>query len=144
MKEELAATSQITVHASPQAVWKALVSPAQVKQYMMGADVSSEWKVGSPLVYTGTYQGKRFEEKGVIKQIEPGKVLQATHFSTTSGKEDKPENYHLVTWRLAEKNGETIVSVTQDGIPNEKGLETSKQNWNGVLQGLKKTVEGKA
>ena len=110
MKEELMTTVQITVHASPQAVWKALVSPAQVKLGMMGADVSSEWKVGSPLVYTGTYQGKRFEEKGVIKQIEPGKVLQATHFSTTSGKEDKPENYHLVTWRLAEKNGNVSAS----------------------------------
>jgi uncharacterized protein YndB with AHSA1/START domain len=144
MKESFEAKSHITVKAPPETVWKALVTPAQVKKYMMGADVSSDWKVGSPLVYTGTYQGKPFEEKGVIKKIEPGKMLQATYFSTASGKEDKPENYHLVTWQLAAKDGGTEVSVTQDGVATEKGIAASEQNWNGVLQGLKKTVEGSA
>ncbi len=54
----------------------------------MGADVKSDWKVGSSLTYTGEYQGKPYEEKGIIKKIEPEKVLQATHFSKGSGKED--------------------------------------------------------
>jgi hypothetical protein len=77
----------------------------------------------------------------VIKQIEPGKLLQATHFSTSSGKEDKPENYALVTWELHEKDGATVLAVSQDSIPNEKGVEASKSNWTYVLQGLKKVVE---
>ena len=139
---QLTAKTQITVHAPPAKVWEALTTPALIKQYMMGADVSTDWKVGSPLVYTGTYQGKAYEEKGVIKKIEPGKLLQATHFSASSGKEDKPENYALVTWQLESKNGGTVVHVSQDNLSSEKAVESSERNWTFVLQGLKKTVEG--
>jgi uncharacterized protein YndB with AHSA1/START domain len=141
MKQNLVATTQITVHAAPTKVWDALTKPALVKKYMMGADVKSDWRVGSALTYTGEYEGKPFEEKGVIQKIEPGKVLQATHFSATSGKEDKPENYSLVTWGLQEKDGGTVVTVSQDSIESEKGVEGAKKNWKGVLEGLKKTVE---
>jgi uncharacterized protein YndB with AHSA1/START domain len=140
-KENLIAKSQTTIHASAATVWRALTKPELVKKYMMGADVKSEWKVGSALTYTGEYKGKRFEEKGVIKQIEPEKLLQATHFSATSGKEDKPENYALVTWELGEQDGETTVRVSQSGLHDVKGVEASKANWHGVLEGLKKTVE---
>ena len=141
MKANLTAKTQVTIHAKPAEVWQALTKPELVKQYMMGADVKSDWKVGSPLTYTGEYQGKRFEEKGVIQKIEPGKLLQATHFSASSGKEDKPENYALVTWALHEVDAGTVVVVSQDHIENEKGIEGSKANWKAVLKGLKQTVE---
>ena len=141
MKENLVSKTQVTIHASPTKVWEALTKPEFVKEYMMGADVKSDWKVGSPLIYTGEYKGKRFEEKGVIKKIDPEKLLQSTHFSTTSGKEDKPENYALVTWELHKKDAATIVAVSQDGLETEKGVEGSKANWMVVLEGLKKTVE---
>ncbi|MGC4091228.1 MAG: SRPBCC family protein [Polyangiaceae bacterium] len=141
MKDGLTATTQVTIHASTAKVWEALTTPKLIKKYLMGADVHTDWKEGSPLVYTGEYQGKPFEEKGVIQRIEPKKLLQATHFSSSSGKEDKPENYALVTWKLHEKEGDTVLSVSQDGIANEKGVETSKANWATVLKGLKQTVE---
>ncbi|HEY3592430.1 MAG TPA: SRPBCC family protein, partial [Polyangiaceae bacterium] len=112
-----------------------------IKKYMMGADVKTDWKVGSPLVYTGSYQGKKFEEKGVIRRIEPKKLLEATHFSTTSGKEDKPENYHLVTWHLQDQGKSTVLAVTQNGIANAQGVEGAKKNWQAVLETLKKVVE---
>jgi uncharacterized protein YndB with AHSA1/START domain len=144
MKGNYAAESKIAIHAPPAKVWEALTTPALVKSYLMGADVKSDWKVGSPLTYTGEYQGKPFEEKGVIRKIEPGKVLQATHFSATSGKEDKPENYALVTWELTQDGDETIVSVTQDSIATKEGVATSQSNWSGVLAGLKKTTEATA
>lgn len=141
MQHNLTATTQITVQASAAQVWEALTTPALIKKYLMGADVHTDWKVGSPLTYTGTYNGKPFEEKGVIQKIEPRKVLQATHFSTSSGKPDKPENYALVTWKLHEQEGATVLVVSQDGIANEAGIEGAKKNWTQVLQALKKTVE---
>jgi uncharacterized protein YndB with AHSA1/START domain len=141
MTEKLTAQTAIRIHASSKNVWDALTKPELIKKYLMGADAKSDWKVGSPLVYTGEYQGKRYEEKGVIKKIEPGKLLQATHFSSMSGKEDKPENYALVTYELHEKDGITVLTVSQDGLASEKGVESSKANWAGVLKGLKQTVE---
>ena len=142
MNETLTAKTQITVHTAPSKVWRALTEPALIKKYLMGADVKTDWKVGSPLVYTGEYQGKPFEEKGVIQEIEPGHLLQATHFSTSSGKEDKPENYALVTWKLDEpEKGKTVVSVSQSNLTSEKAVEQTKSNWKSVLEGLKKTAE---
>ncbi|MET0384479.1 MAG: SRPBCC family protein [Polyangiales bacterium] len=141
MTKHLTATSEITVQAPTNKVWEALTKPALIKQYMMGAEVETEWKVGGPLVYTGTYQGKRFEEKGVIQKLEPGKLLQATHFSTSSGKPDKPENYALVTWQLAAQGGGTLVKVSQDNLATEQAVEASQKNWTSVLEGLKKVVE---
>lgn len=141
MSKKLTAKTQITVNAGPSQVWQALTKPELIKQYMMGADVACDWKVGSPIVYTGTYQGKPYKEKGIIQKLEPNKLLQATHFSESSGKEDKPENYALVTYELSEQAGATVVSVSQDNISDEKGVEASQRNWTMVLQALKKTAE---
>jgi uncharacterized protein YndB with AHSA1/START domain len=135
------AHTQISIAASPERVWTALTTPELIKQFMFGADVHTDWKVGSPLTYTGEYQGKKYEEKGTIKKIEPGKVLAATHFSSMSGKPDVPENYALVTWELEPNQDETVLSVDQDNIDSEKGVEQSKQNWTGVLASIKKIVE---
>jgi uncharacterized protein YndB with AHSA1/START domain len=137
----LTAKTQITIHANPQRVWDAMTRPELVKKYMMGADVHSDWKVGSPLTYTGVYQGKPYEEKGVIKRIEPAHLLEATHFSAASGKPDKPENYALVTWELQPDGDDTIVTVKQDSIESIAGVEHSEDNWMKVLDGLKETVE---
>jgi uncharacterized protein YndB with AHSA1/START domain len=135
------AHTEISIAAPPDRVWAALTTPETIKQFMFGADVHTDWKVGGPLTYTGEYQGKKYEEKGTIKKIEPGKVLAATHFSSMSGKPDVPENYALVTWQLEPKHGETVLSVDQDNIESEKGAEQSKQNWTGVLKSIKKIVE---
>lgn len=141
MQPKLSAKVQVTVQASPARVWAAITTPALVKQYMMGADVKNDWRAGSSLVYTGEYHGKRYEEKGVIQKIEPERMLQATHFSSTSGKADKPENYALVTWEIHPKGGASEVCVSQEGIENQQAVEGSKANWKSVLEGLKKTAE---
>ncbi|CAN5275346.1 SRPBCC family protein [soil metagenome] len=143
MKKNLTAETTISVHASKAKVWDALTKPELVKQYMMGANLTTDWKVGSPITYTGEYQGKPFEEKWQVKKFEPEQMLQTTHFSTSSGKEDKPENYALVTYSLEEKDGETRLTVAQDHLEDDEGVEGSKKNWSMVLQGLKKTVEGR-
>jgi uncharacterized protein YndB with AHSA1/START domain len=135
------AHTEISIAAPPDRVWAALTTPEMIKQFMFGADVHTDWKVGGPLTYTGEYQGKKYEEKGTIKKIEPNKVLAATHFSSMSGKPDVPENYALVTWQLQPKQDVTVLSVDQDNIDSEKGVEQSKQNWTGVLQSIKKIVE---
>jgi uncharacterized protein YndB with AHSA1/START domain len=139
---KLTAKTHITIHTTPDKVWLALTTPAMIKQFMFGADVHTDWKVGSPLTYTGEYQGKKFEEKGTIKQIEPNKLLAATHFSSMSGKPDVPENYALVTWQLEATGATTVLTVSQDNIDDDKGVEGSVKNWTGVLQTIKKIVEG--
>jgi hypothetical protein len=71
------------------------------------------------------------------------KTLQYSHFSPLSGAPDQPENYHTVTISLSGRGETTAVSLTQDNNPSEKALEESERNWEAMLDGLKKYVEGR-
>jgi uncharacterized protein YndB with AHSA1/START domain len=138
----LIARSSIKVDAPPREVWTALVTPSAIKQYMFGTTVSSDWREGSPITWKGEWQGKAYEDKGVIRQLTPEKALQYTHFSPMSGLPDKPENYHTVTIQLSSEGAGTRVSLTQDNNPTEESRAHSEKNWTMMLEGLKKFVEG--
>jgi uncharacterized protein YndB with AHSA1/START domain len=141
MKDALIAETSISVDASPAQVWKALTTPSLIKKYLMGTDVSSDWKEGSTITYSGEYEGKKYHDKGIIKKIETEKVLQSTYWSSMSGKADKPENYNLVTYKMTKKDDKTLVTLSQDNISTEKEKEHSIENWKMVLKKLKEVVE---
>ena len=138
----LTATKSIVINATAQRVWEALTDPAQVKQYMWGSEVVSTWKQGSPLIYRGVWEGKPFEDKGTILEIDPPRLLRTNYFSPLSGKPDVPENYAEVTYALSAQAGGTKLTVTQSNIPNEAGKTQSEGNWGTVLDAVKKLIEG--
>ena len=141
MSDKLIAKASTSIDASKDEVWKALVTPKAIKQYMFGTDVQSDFREGSKISWKGEMKGKSYEDKGVIKQCEPGRVLQYSHFSPLSGKPDKPENYHVVTIRLSGDGDKTQVSLSQDNAPDEKSRKEYEKNWESMLGGLKKYVE---
>lgn len=143
MKKTLTAETSITIDGTPAQVWKAITTPQLIKKYLMGTDVSTDWKEGSPITYTGEYEGKKYHDKGIIKKIEPEKILQTTYWSSMSGKEDKPENYKLVTYSLTAKDGKTVVTLSQDNNATENEKKHSLENWKQVLKKLKEVVEDK-
>jgi uncharacterized protein YndB with AHSA1/START domain len=138
----LIARSSVLIDAPAPKVWQALVTPSSIKQYMFGTEMKSDWKEGSPVTWTGEWQGRKYEDKGVIKQFKPEKALQYTHFSPLAGLPDKPENYHTVTIQLAPEGNRTRVSLTQDNNATEEERAHSEKNWESMLGGLKKFVEG--
>jgi uncharacterized protein YndB with AHSA1/START domain len=142
MKNDITMETSISINADASKVWDALTKPEKIKKYLMGTNVKTDWKEGSPITYEGEYNGKTYKDKGMIKKIEPAKILQTTYWSSMGGKEDKPENYNLVTYRLNEKDGKTVVTLSQDNINSEKEKEHVTENWKSVLQGLKNVVEG--
>lgn len=138
---DLIAHSSITIAAPAQKVWDALVTPSTIKEYMFGTTVISDWKEGSPIVWKGEWQGRKYEDKGVIRQLTPCRALQYTHFSPLSGQPDRPENYHTVTIQLSPDGHQTRVSLTQDNNPTEEARSHSEKNWGTMLEGLKRVVE---
>jgi uncharacterized protein YndB with AHSA1/START domain len=136
------ATAEIEVGASPSRVWTALTEPEQIKKYMFGSEVETDWRPGSPIVWKGEYEGKQYEDKGEIVEIEPERRLKMTHFSPLSGQDDLPENYHTLLYELEEHDGKTRVSLSQDNNPTEEAAEHSRANWEQMLSGLKQVVEG--
>jgi uncharacterized protein YndB with AHSA1/START domain len=118
-------------------VWKGLTDPAIVKQYFFGTNLISDFKKGSRITFSGEWEGKAYADGGVILEIEPPKLLKYTYWSSMSGTEDKPENYHNVTYELHEKDGVTELVIIQEGVKNQQALEHSEQNWQTVFDGLK-------
>jgi uncharacterized protein YndB with AHSA1/START domain len=137
----LIATASITIDARKSEVWAALVSPEAIKQYMFGTEVASTWKVGSPITWTGEWEGRSYQDSGVIRRCEPEHTLAYTHFSPLSGLPDSPENHHLVTIELSDDRHGTEVTLTQDNNASQEALEHSRRNWASMLEALKKFVE---
>lgn len=137
MKRELIAKTSTVINAPVSEVWNALVDPEMIRQYMFGANVVSDWNEGGPIVWKGEWQGKAYEDKGVILKIEPGRVLQYSHFSPLSGLPDTPEYYHTVTIELSGEGSRTIVSLSQDNNLTEQARGHSEKNWEMMLAGLK-------
>ena len=135
------ATAETDVAAPPGKVWAALTDPEQIREYMFGSDVVTDWRQGSPIVWKGEYEGKTYEDKGEIVEIEPERRLKVTHFSPLSGRDDRPENYHTVLYELEDRGGATHVSLSQDNNPSEDAAEHSRANWEKILAGLKQFVE---
>ena len=141
-KTNLIARASIRINAPSDEVWDALVSPEAIHQYMFGTTVVSDWRPGSPIVWKGEWQGKPYADKGVILQLQPGRMIQYSHFSPLSGLPDKPENYHRVTVELTAEENQTRVSLAQDNNETEEDRTHSEQNWKMMLESLKKFVEG--
>ena len=141
MSQGLIATATTSINAERTAVWNALVSPEAIKQYMFGADVRSDWQVGSMITWSGEFRGRKYEDKGSVLRFEPETTLAYTHFSPMSGKPDLPENYHTVTIHLSGNGNTTGIALSQDNNPDEKARAESEKNWETILEGLKKYVE---
>lgn len=135
------ATAEIEVRATPTEVWAGLTDPEKVKQYMFGAQVRTDWQVGSPIVWAGEYQGTAYEDKGEVLRAEPGRLLEVTHFSPLTGQPDVPENYHTLTYELADRGTGTHVRLSQDNNASEAEAEHSRGMWEMFLCGMKEVVE---
>lgn len=142
MAQNLIAQASTTIQAPASKVWDAITQPELIRQYLFGSEVVTDWKVGGPILYRGEWQGRTYEDKGTVLEVERNKRLVSTHWSPLSGVPDTPENYHTVTYALQEHDGSTDVTILQDHNASEEERQHSEQNWQMVLAGLKKLVEG--
>ena len=111
----------------------------------MGADVETDWGPGSPISFTGEFDGKAFKDHGEIRDIEDRRRLTFTHYSPTSGKPDIPDSYNLVDVRLEPQGERTRVKLSQTPMggerPDKKTVEAFRRNWEVMLDGLKTAAE---
>jgi uncharacterized protein YndB with AHSA1/START domain len=136
------AITSVVIDAPRATVWDALINPAKVKQYLHGTDMSTDWTVGSPIIWRGEWKGHSYVDKGTVLVFEPERLLTTTHWSPMGGTEDRPENYHTVTYELAEEGGTTTLTLTQDNNATQADADSmAENNWGPVLQGLKATAE---
>ena len=147
--KKLVVQNSILIDADIAKVWDALVNPEQTKKYMFGCETVSDWKIGSSLLWQAIYEGKEMVfVKGIILDIEPNRLLKYTVIDPNATMADIPENYLNVTYQLEEQNGQTNLTVFQDGFEDaadgEKrytDVQNNGEGWNPILVEIKKLVE---
>lgn len=141
MSQKFKSTSSISINAPVERVWEAITDPDHIKKYMFGVDVKSDWQVGGNITYTGVWKDKPFEDKGKILELAPHKVLKTSYWTAFTGRQDKPENYDVITYELVEDGGQTMLTIsTENNFSQEEADQTAK-NWAEVEESIKKLLE---
>ena len=141
MKEKYVAEVTIDIDVPKSKVWDALTNPKLIKQYLFGTEVTTDWQVGNSITYKGVWEGKPYEDKGKVLENKPEKLLVSTFWSALSGKPDLPENYQTVRYELSPESDGTRLTLTQDNNTSQEEAEHAEQNWNMVLEEMKKLLE---
>ncbi|HVD98499.1 MAG TPA: SRPBCC family protein [Cytophagaceae bacterium] len=141
MEKQLILTTSCKINAPIEKVWDALTNPVMIKKYFFGTEAVSDWKVGSPLIFRGEWEGKAYEDKGIILELEKNKKLKYNYWSSFSGTEDIPENYANITYELAREGNVTIFTLTQDGFKDEEQKAHSEKNWKMLMDAMKALIE---
>jgi uncharacterized protein YndB with AHSA1/START domain len=141
MKMENLLKKMYIIHATPARVWEALTNPDLIKEYYFNTNATSTWKEGSDITWTGVWEGQEYVDKGKIIKLDPERKLTFTHWSSRTGKPDKPENYSWYSYEL-ELNGNstelTLILENKTGAPNSEKIW---EHWDVVMKGLKNLVE---
>jgi uncharacterized protein YndB with AHSA1/START domain len=141
---DFVARAEMTVRAPRRTVWRVLTSNGTHPEIMFGAEVRSEWRLGSPITWAGEWEGRPFEDHGRVIELEdrdePWRIV-LTHFSPLAGPPDEPENYHTLRFELVEIASGTVVTLDQDNNPTREAAVHSQQNWVRMLAGVKAVAE---
>lgn len=136
------ATAETDIAAAPERVWEVLTDPEQLKELWFGAEVKTDWQQGSPITWTGEMEGKPYQDKGEILEVDPGRLLKLTHFSPLTGQPDVPENYHTLTYTLDGDGTATHLKLTQDNNGSEEEAKHSQEMWEMLVAKVKEAAEG--
>lgn len=139
---DITCTVSVEIKAPISKVWKALIEPEQIKKYLFGTDTKCDWKVGSPITFSGVWEGKPYEDKGTILAIEPEKLLKYNYWSNWQG-EDSLDKRQVISYKLKSENGKTLFTLVQENCPTEDAKDHSANNWKSVLNSMKEMLEAK-
>ncbi len=129
------------IDADAAKVWQALTGPGATVMPM--TKVETDWTVGHPIVFSGEWKGKPFEDHGEIRKVAEEREVIFTHWA---GDRPRPEDYHVVRYALSSDGDKTKVRLTQSNIGpkpevDDKTADEFAKTFGMMLDQLKKTAE---
>ena len=141
MSRDLVATAGVTIEAPRSTVWKVVTDAELMSRAFFGAQVETDWREGSPITFSGEWEGKPFRDKGEIVTMRRDELLGFTHYSPMTGLPDTPDNYHTVTFELSGRGQHTELRITQTNVASEEEQRHSEANWQRVAEVAKELAE---
>lgn len=145
MNTKLSLSKSIEISAEPAAVWDVLTNPEKIKIFLFGTETITDWKVGSPIIFQGEYQGMQYKDKGNVLENKPNELLKYNYWSGFSGTEDTLENYAIVCYEIeALATGKVKFTWSQTGFSSEDGMKHTEQGMTSMLEQIRDLSEGKS
>lgn len=147
-------TEAITIAASPETVWQALVDPLQSPRWRNAA-FETDWVPGSPIQITSTIGNTRYQDRGTVLESHSPTRLSYSFLPKVSGLPDVPHSYSTVTLTLVGEGATTVLTVTHTVPPSpirrgrgwEIGPESGHKHvafyWRSTLPILRDLIEGR-
>ena len=140
MQEKHVSHYRTIVKAPINKVWDALSRPEIVSSYFFGSQLITTWEIGSSICFKGEWEGKPYEDKGIVFDYKPNKLLSFSYLSSWSQLPDSPENYLQITYHVNEVSEGTELMISQTNYDEEKAKH-SEGNWSAIMESMKKLVE---
>lgn len=126
------------IQTTPDRLWAALTRSEFTRQYWFGAEVRSDWKVGSPfaLVMSGTTT-----DSGEILEADPPRRLSYS-FKHQNDEELRKEPTSKVIFTIEPFGMLVKLTVRHEGfIEGSRFLGAISKGWPAILSGLKSLLE---
>ena len=136
---------RLPIPASLPEVWDAVINPIQIKKYQFHANTLSTWKVGSPILWHGVYNGYEFREKGIVLGFNEQRQLKYSFLELDRGLADATENYLHITYDLFEKEDHVELVITVENFNDDlERIVKQAELWdNKIIPAIKKLFQTK-
>lgn len=142
INKKLQSSHSIKIQASPEKVWDVLTNPEKIAIYLYGTKTTTDWKVGSHIIFSGTFNNMSYTDKGLVMANVHNSLLAYDYWSQFSGLEDIPENYCEVSYHIQDnKDGTVKFTWQQIGFKDEESLEHNKAGMPALLEQIKMLAE---
>jgi uncharacterized protein YndB with AHSA1/START domain len=135
-KEKFEAVVEKVIPASADKVWEAFATGDGFARVYEGIVVECEWKVGSPIVWSGAWEGKKFRDEGTLKIYDRPRLFEYTYWTSFWGPTPDPETTQTIRNEFIPMEGGTKVKITQMNIPSIESRDHSIANWKELLDKL--------
>ncbi|MGL5889414.1 MAG: SRPBCC domain-containing protein, partial [Bacteroidia bacterium] len=94
-----------------------------------------------PILFTGEWEGKMYEDKGTILAYEHNRLLKYNYYSSFSPLPDLPENYMIITYSVTALANGVEFEIIQENAASQETADHSNENWTALMNEVKKIVE---
>jgi uncharacterized protein YndB with AHSA1/START domain len=135
--------AEILVASPIEEAWECFLDPAKSAEFFFGITFVSDLKVGSPITWSGEWQGKPFKDTGIILELRKPRLFRYDYFSNFSGEPDLPENHYEVAYSFDLAPDGVRIAIKQSNAKTKEAAEHSEKNWTMMLEAIKMKLEAK-